>query len=294
MKILKREPSNSIARTELWTVRGDAMDYPFLIYITKPMTPKPDKGWHGIVVTDGSLVPGAMSSIAGNIMMGEVPAAVVVAIGYPLDNAIPAFVARDRDLTPLPWPEWDGPYGQLLGAPAPPSGNADAFAAFVHDELMPFVQTEIGVDPAEWTLAGHSLGGLFATYCLFIRPGRFRRYLAVGSSFWWKKPFMFDRAREFAGVERPLNVSVYLAAGDQETIDAFSTSWHRYMDSDVWKDYLAVMRGIPDIVAETREMAILISRRWGTRVRCDILDDETHGSAVFAAYSRGLRWLHKV
>jgi predicted alpha/beta superfamily hydrolase len=150
------------------------------------------------------------------------------------------------------------------------------------------------VNPAEWTLAGHSLGGLFATYCLLTRPGGCRRYLAVGSSYWWKRPCLFDRAREFAAVERPLNVSVYLAAGDQETTAGFSTSWHRYLDADLWKDYLTVMRGIPDIVAETREMAGLIGQRWGTRVRCDILDDETHGSAVFAAYSRGLRWLHKV
>jgi predicted alpha/beta superfamily hydrolase len=182
----------------------------------------------------------------------------------------------------------------MLGAPAPPSGSAEAFAAFVHDELMPFVEAEVGVNPAEWTLAGHSLGGLFATYCLLTRPGRCRRTLAVGSSYWWKRPYLFDRAREFAAVERPLNVSVYLAAGDHETTAAFSTTWHRYMDADVWKDYLTVMRGIPDIVAETREMATIVAQRWGTRVRCDILDEETHGSAVFAAYSRGLRWLHQV
>jgi predicted alpha/beta superfamily hydrolase len=259
-----------------------------------PMTPKPEKGWHGIVVTDGSLGTGAMSSVAGYLGMGEMPPAVVVAIGYPLDNAIPAVVARNRDLTPVPWPEWDAPYGQMLGAPAPPSGSAEAFATFVHGELMPFIESEVGVNPAEWTLAGHSLGGLFATYCLLTRPGGCRRYLAVGSSYWWKRPYLFDRAREFAAVERPLNVSVYLAAGDQETTAGFSTSWHRYLDADLWKDYLTVMRGIPDIVAETREMAGLIGQRWGTRVRCDILDDETHGSAVFAAYSRGLRWLHKV
>jgi hypothetical protein len=31
------------------------------------------------------------------------------------------------------------------------------------------------------------------------------------------------------------------------------------MDADVWKDYLTVMRGIPDIVAETREMATIVA-----------------------------------
>ena len=77
MKILKREPSNSIARTELWTVQGDAIEYPFLVYVTTPMpmTPKPEKGWHGIVVTDGSLGTGAMSSVAGYLGMGEMPPA---------------------------------------------------------------------------------------------------------------------------------------------------------------------------------------------------------------------------
>lgn len=295
MKILKREASNSIASTELWTVQGDGIDHPFLVYVTKPTAPKPDKGWHGIVATDGSLTAGTLSSIAGYVGMGlDTPPAVAVAIGYPLDNAIPAVVARNRDLTPVPWPEWDAPYGLLLGSPAPPSGSADAFAVFVHDELMPFVEAEVGVNPAEWTLAGHSLGGLFATYCLLTRPGRCRRYLAVGSSYWWKRPYLFDRAREFAAIEKPLNVSVYLAAGDRETTAALTTTWHRLMDAPVWKEYLTVMRGIPDIVAETREMSEILTRRWGVRMRCDILDEETHGSAVFAAYSRGLRWLHQV
>jgi predicted alpha/beta superfamily hydrolase len=294
MQILKRETSNTLLRTELWTVQPDGIGYPFLVYVTTPMTPRPEKGWAAVLATDGNYCAGTLAYTGLWAMAGEMPATVTVAVGYPLDSTIPAMVARNRELTPVPWPEWDAPYGELLGAPAPPSGSADAFVAFVHDELMPFIEREVGVDPSEWTLAGHSFGGLFATYALLSRPGRCRRYLAVVSSFWWKKTLMFDRARAFAQAARPLNVSVYLAAGDHETTAAATTAWHRWMDTEILKSYLEVMRGIPDIVAETREMAAILAQRCGVRVRCDILDEETHSSASLAAFSRGLRWLHKV
>jgi len=295
MKVLKREASNTLLHTELWTVQPDGIGYPLLVYVTTPMTPRPETGWPAVLATDGNVCAGTLAQAVGFMAMSsEMPAAVTVAVGYPLDSATPAIVARNRELTPAPWPEWDAPYGQLLGAPAPPSGSADAFIAFLHDELMPVVERELGVNPAEWTLAGHSLGGLFATHALLSRPGRCRRYLAVGSSFWWKKPLMFDRARAFAQAARPLNVSVYLAAGDHETTVAMTTAWHRFLDAEVWKTYLEVMHGIPDIVADTREMAAILAQRCGVRVRCDILDEETHASAPLAAFSRGLRWLHKV
>ncbi len=295
MQVLRREASNTLLQTELWLVRPASVGTPLLVTVTRPTTPKPAAGWPAVLATDGNHCAGTLAqAVTYMAMSGEMPAAVAVSVGYPLDSAIPSIVERNRELTPVPWPEWDAPYGEILGATAPPSGQADAFVAFLHDELMPAIEAEICVDPGEWTLAGHSLGGLFATYSLLTRPGRCRRYLAVGSSFWWKQPLMFDRARAFAQVTRPLNSSVYLAAGEHETTVAMTTAWNRLLDAEVWQRYLEVMGGIPDIVADTRELATILGTRCGLRVRCDILDEETHASALFAAFSRGLRWLHRV
>jgi pimeloyl-ACP methyl ester carboxylesterase len=224
----------------------------------------------------------------------EMPAAVAVSVGYPFDHPLPVNMARTTQLTPTAWPKWDAAVGALFGGEAAPSGGADGFVSFLSDELMPMIESEVGVNSSEWTLAGHSLGGLFTTHALLSRPGRWRRHLAISPSYWWHKHVLLDRVREFAAVPALLPVSVYLAAGDQETTEKTTQAWHPWMRSDSWRQYLEVMGGVPDLVKDARLVADLLAQRWGVRVRCDVLNEETHQSSPFAAMSRGLRWLHEV
>lgn len=293
MQILHRETSNTLHRTTLWTVQPDRLGHRFLVSITVPEGKPPSGGWPALLATDGNACVGTLHQAA--TFFGMSPAfapSVAVSVGYPLDNDPPYMVARNRDLTPLPWPEWDAPYGEILGLTCPPSGGADGFLAFLKDELMPVLEAEVSVDPREWTLIGHSLGGLFTTHALLAAAARFRRYLAFGSSYWWRTPTMFERAEAFAAAAAPLDIAVWLGAGDRETRERAFEEFGDMIETPVWRHYLDVMGGVPSISDDTIRMADILSRRLGGRVTSQILPDETHGSAVFAAISRGLRWLY--
>lgn len=292
MKIVSREKSNTLLRTEVWTVQPDHIGYPFLVTVTLPAMRKPDAPLHCLLTLDGNYAGGTAYQVASYLeMSGDVPPAVLVSVGYVLDSAVPAMVARNTELTPVAWPEWDLPYGEILGTPAPPSGQADRFLAFLNEELKPAIEAECGVDPAQWTLSGHSLGGLFTLHALLSDPTRFRRYFAVGSSLWWKAPFMFDRAEAFVRQTAPISVSVYIAAGDEETPAGFAKAWNAMLELPAWKQYVGVMGGIPDIVADSHRMGALLARRAGCRVQSAEFDNENHSSAPFVALSQGLRWL---
>jgi uncharacterized protein len=293
MKIIRKEESNTLLRTTLWTVRPDHLSYPFLISITRPLGIIPESGWPAIIATDGNGGIGTLHQAASYFGMSPTFApSVAVTIGYPLDNDPSFMVARNRDLTPTPWPEWDKPYGEILQMSCPPSGGADAFLDFVTKELMPAVEADAQVDPRQWTLIGHSLGGLFATHALLCQPTRFRRYLACGSSFWWHSPAMFERAQSFVQDATPLDVAVYLTAGDRETAKSAFEDLGDAVNTPLWQHYLEVMGGTPNIAAETEKMAAILGKRRGLKVTAQILPDETHGSAWLAAHSQGLRWLY--
>jgi len=292
VKILHREPSNTLERTELWTVVPDGYDQKYLISITRPVSPS-DRP-HGIILTDGNSVVGTAAQLTYYLELGQlIPPAVTVTVGYPLDNPTPAIVARNRDLTPTAWPEWDTSYGKVLHLPCPPSGDCDRFRRFIIDELKPAVEAEFGVDPDEWTLGGHSLGGLFAVHSLLTAPSAFKRYFAVGSSFWWHKPLMSDLAEQFAKTAERRDVSVYIAAGELEGPDHTKKDWARFMDQPEWRDYIRVMGGYPELIRDSHEMAAVLAECPGYRTKAETLPNETHGSAVFAALSQGLRWLNE-
>jgi predicted alpha/beta superfamily hydrolase len=294
MKILSDEPSNTIPNSRVWTVQPDNVYRPFWLCITVPRGEKPAGGWPAVLGTDGNDGAGLIAqAVYYPSMMGETAPSVSVAIGYPMDWPVPSMVQRNEDLTPTAWPEWDGPYGEIFGMDIPPSGDADKFLAFINDELKPAIESAFQVDPARWTLIGHSLGGLFATHALLSDPTRFRCYLGVGSSHWWRQGEIFARAEAFAAQAEPLDISVYFAAGDGESRAAFTKSWAPFAETPVWKRYLDVMGGAPDIVADSDRMAKTLGRRAGVKSHFQLLEDESHGSALFAAYSRGLRWLHR-
>ena len=103
---------------------------------------------------------------------------------------------RDRDLLP---PEAGG-------------GHADAFLAFLAGELRPALDSLYRTDGTA-VLAGHSYGGLFATYAWLEAPAAFDAVFAFSPSFWVEDQALLDR------LERDLpdaRGALYLAVGGDE------------------------------------------------------------------------------
>ncbi len=65
-------------------------------------------------------------------------------------------------------------------------GNSDAFAAFLGDELMPWLRAHYAVttDPHRTIVTGSSAGGLGAAFVALRRPDLFGKVLSQSGAFW--------------------------------------------------------------------------------------------------------------
>jgi len=151
----------------------------------------------------------------------DVPPAVVVGIGYPVDSFQQTMNLRSRDYTPTADPDllavanrtmWPG----LPDAKAATSGRAEAFLDFIQSELMPMIEGEFGGDPHDATIVGHSFGGLLAAYALVARSGLFQRYVISSPALWWGDGYVLGLERKLASDRRDLPGRAFFSIGGLE------------------------------------------------------------------------------
>ncbi|MEM7080991.1 MAG: alpha/beta hydrolase-fold protein [Pseudomonadota bacterium] len=263
----------TIPRTSRHTLYSEAIQQKFVIDVWQPQTrqlePMPV-----VYLTDANLLFPMVTGIARLLKLsGEVPAFLLVGIGYADDDNVLAL--RQRDLTP----SVDNSY-QERGAPVletePRSGGAALFADFIEAEVKPFVQNNFNASADDEMLAGDSLGGLFTMHTMFAHPERYRRYLAASPSIWWHERMLLDVEVDYAENHDNLNAQLFISIGEDEEQPDNPHDWAR-------------------MVTNMREM----SGRLGARNYPDLrlsscsLPGETHFSVMPVNFSRGLRALYK-
>lgn len=140
---------------------------------------------------------------------GALPLCYVVGVGY-ADPDIGA--RRFRDYTPT---KADLPPG--LDQPLPfGTGGASAYLDVIKDEIIPGLERQCPLDPAERVLVGYSLSARFATYVLFEQPDVFARYLIISPSLWWDRGSALREEEAFAKSNADLRAKVFLVGGDAE------------------------------------------------------------------------------
>lgn len=83
-------------------------------------------------------------------------------------------------------------------------GGADNFMAFLEKELKPYINENYNAAAFD-VIVGHSLGGLFNTYCFFKQPELFDAYLTISPSLWYQNDLI---SKEFEEVfEDPSDLS---------------------------------------------------------------------------------------
>ena len=175
---------------------------------------------------------------------------VVVGITYSGDH--PDYDSlRAMDYTPTP----GGPKG---------SGDGAKFLNFLRTELIPFMETNYGGDPARRILGGHSLGGLFTLYAMFSDPSLFWGYLAGSPAIPWDNNFIVRQEEEFAKSHKDLPVRLYFAVGGAEPLVTPDVS---FMQSLAARNYSGL--------------------HWDARV----IEAERHSGVKPEFYNRGLRFL---
>src|SRR5690606_1115678 len=100
---------------------------------------------------------------------------------------------------------------QVLGQAWPEDaqlGGADAFLAFIEQELKPFIAGRYPADVEDTTLLGHSLGGLFTLHALFTSPRSFARYVALSPAAQYGDEILFREEAALGDVSARLFMGV--------------------------------------------------------------------------------------
>jgi len=226
-----------------------------------------------VYVMDGNTTFGIAAQAARFLQnAGEMPAALVVGVGYELEGPRRERgdygALRTRDLTP----SLDAEFFEKVRADgwaediAPP-GGADQFLDFLVDELRPFLASRYDVDLGDQTLVGSSLGGLFALHALFNRPGAFQRTVANSPALWWDDRRLFSDEARFATSGQELRGRVFLSVGGLET----TPPWNMVED----------LQRFARLLRERSYPALSLSRH--------LFEGESHTSVIPAALARGMR-----
>lgn len=294
MKIISKERDEIVAGVEVWLVQPDHIDDVIRICITSKRQPSETER-HGVVLaTDAELSAGSLISTIRSSSIGfDLPPLFGVSIGYPLDARPPFALRRNRDLTPTVWPAFEAATPALTGlSEKMPTGESEAFLAFLEDELLPALADAHRLDPEDATLTGQSFGGLFVLDALLRRPGRFRRYLAVSPSLWWDDGALLVVAKRVVDASPSPSAHLYMCVGELENRARFGAQFAQVPDS--MKPLVPPSMANVDMPGNMFLMEQTL-RHWasdGFTVEAHVYPQESHESIMGAALSRGLRRLY--
>ncbi|HYD86676.1 MAG TPA: alpha/beta hydrolase-fold protein [Vitreimonas sp.] len=168
---------------------------------------------------------------------------VIVGVGY--RDIVGTAARRKHDFTP--------PFGRTPNR----TGGAEAYLDVLRNEIIPYAEARLPITRERRAIAGHSYGGLFATYALQRAPNLFDRYAILSPALWFDDGKIFQQT--FAESHRLR--AVFLAA---DTPPGERSA----MASDMVR------------------LSELLAGRPGLVVSAAILAGETHDSMVAPAASR--------
>ena len=197
---------------------------------------------------------------------------IIVGIGYTWNKSYePWATERWNDFTPSSHIQSDTSRSFLgllnLKTGSLISGGGQNFLGIMKNEIIPFVEKNYKTNKDKG-IAGHSLGGLFAVYCLLQEPTLFNRY-GINSPFLaWDNNKMFKIEKSFSETNQKLNAQVFISVGSREG-ESMVSKMTAFADSLKRHNYLELT------------------------LTSQIFDNETHVSVLPASISRTLRVLYK-
>ncbi|MFZ1991672.1 MAG: alpha/beta hydrolase-fold protein [Alphaproteobacteria bacterium] len=296
-----KEIGNTVFATEIRHVRSECVDQEFRLIVGLPPPSPPGTKVPVVYALDGGAFAGLLIGFVRSLPSLYLPPVVVVAIGYPIESNRPF---RNRDYTPTHRASSDeliAKLGPILGGgqvEPVASGGAPAFLRFIEDELKPFIEAEYSGDPADATITGLSLGGLFGAYALFNKTSAFRRYHIVSPSLWWDDQLILKQEMAHAASSKELNAKVFLSVGGLETNATMAKERAKVAETTSPQVMAALDRltaaqnfsAARDVIEQFGQQ--LAARNYkGLELTTHVFEGETHTSVYAPALSRGLRTL---
>ncbi|XOV78204.1 MAG: alpha/beta hydrolase [Aestuariibacter sp.] len=150
----------SLNKTELFTLYSEITKQEYYLHINAPGIASGAKHYPVVFLLDGGLTFPMLTAYHHTLaLLEELPAMIIVGIGYGTDNWQEGN-SRSRDFT--------APSGEREHW-----GGAKEFLSILDSEILPFVASRYAVDSQHQLLFGHSLGGQFGLYAASHRPDLF-------------------------------------------------------------------------------------------------------------------------
>ncbi|MCS0503701.1 alpha/beta hydrolase [Ancylobacter mangrovi] len=254
------------------------------IFLYQPPGEPPAQGWPVLYYTDANAVAGTAADtmrVQAAWPLGTgIEWGVMVGIGYPVDDAYDG-VRRSWDLGPPPGKTYP-PF--TTDGPDVRTGGADAFLAFIEDELKPEIARRVPIDTSRQSILGHSFGGLFVLHALFRRPTTFSRWISSSPAIWWEGGGIVAAAEAFVAKRDTHEGRVMLLVGEYEQkLAPFQVG---ACDEEKRLANFEESR----IVDHTREMAERLAMAPGLTAEYVFLPGETHMSVLPATINLGIRF----
>jgi predicted alpha/beta superfamily hydrolase len=296
-------PMTGLFGAEFRDLHSDIVEETYRVFVSAPMAVDPDASYPVIYVLDGNGMFGAAQEIARLLAMGgEIPHAYVVGIGYAVDNGFAGVLGkRYRDYTPTKGGEVEASALKQFDATgniAP--GGGPEFLRVLREEIKPGIEAAYPVDPADATIAGASLGGLFPSWVLLTQPETFQRYVIISPSIWWHQEEVWQWEERAASERSDIEARVFITAGGLELVEMIQAQIRASAEGDgpfndaIRESAEAYDRyGWPRMAEITPEFADKLNSRGypGLSAVCHNMPGETHMSVPAGAYSRGLRYV---
>jgi predicted alpha/beta superfamily hydrolase len=145
------------------------------------------------------------------------------------------------------------------------SGGAPAFLQTLSSDIIPYVESHYKTN-SNRGLFGHSLGGMFAAYCLLTAPDLFQEYSINSPSLWWDNGKLMAMEKAFVTDRRDLTVRIFMSVG--------------------------ALEGPPMVSPLTDFAEVLQAHYPNTLITKQVFENETHVSVVASASSRTLKVLY--
>ncbi len=261
-----------ISDTAVWDVPDPVSGRAYQVFVALPPSygEQPQRRYPVLYVTDADYAFPLIKQIGRRLNVERPAVEEFILVGLSYAKGEGGMQSRRRDYTPTP----NGP----STAPADAEhGKAAAYAAYLRDQVLPFVAGRYRTDERRRLFLGHSYGALLGSEILFSEPALFDGYILGSPSFWYDRHHMAGQEKTYAAKHKDLPARVYMYVGEYEEM--------RPGDPRYAKDV--------NMVTDTRTMdRALRSRNYPSlRMEAEVLNDEDHFTVAPRGFTRGLKYL---
>ncbi len=260
--------------TEVQSIHSEILNRDYELFVAFPDSYKENtsKQYPVMFVTDAEYAFPLTRSITRRVSNhgDDLQEFILVGLAYSTGDT-PSF-SRKRDYTPTPNGDHDP--SDMPGKKFV-FGESRAYAAFIKDEVFPFIQKNYRADMSHKIFVGHSYGGLLGMDIVLSDPTMFQYYIIGSPSLYYDNFYMKKREADYAATHRDLPANIYMATGGFEAPGPTKRNSRRL-----------------DMVKDMQDMASsLKSRNYpNLHLTAERIDDEDHLTVFPSTITRGLFW----